>query len=344
MKINVVLRTCALALSLGCSAVALGHTLYVSNEDGHSVSVVDTHTGTVTATIDVGKRPRGLKLSHDGSLLYVAVSGVPKCPPSVPDEECAKLQRDAQADGIAVVDTRTRKVMRVLSGGSDPEQFDLTQDGKLLFVANEDSASVSVIDVANGKVLTQIPVGLEPEGVVRSPDGKWMLITNESDGSVSIINASQRTLVKSVTVGKRPRSVAFTQDSQHAYVTGEFDSSIYRIRVPEGAPVERVIQLREQARPMSVVLDESKKRLYATTGRGGTVAVMELSEQGESAKLVTEIAVGARPWGMALSANGKHLYTANGPSNDATVVDTESLQVLKKIPVGQSPWGVTVEQ
>jgi YVTN family beta-propeller protein len=59
-------------------------------------------------------------------------------------------------------------------------------------------------------------------------------------------------------------------------------------------------------------------------------------------KLVTEIPVGTRPWGMALSADGKRLYTANGPSNDVSVVDTTSLQVIKKIPVGRSPWGVAL--
>ena len=85
---------------------------YVSNEDGESVSVIDTGTDQVVATIQVGKRPRGLKLNADGSLLYVAVSGLPKCPPTVPDAQCAKLQRDMEADGIARLDTATLKLDR----------------------------------------------------------------------------------------------------------------------------------------------------------------------------------------------------------------------------------------
>jgi YVTN family beta-propeller protein len=60
-------------------------------------------------------------------------------------------------------------------------------------------------------------------------------------------------------------------------------------------------------------------------------------------KLVTEIQVGTRPWGIALSHDGKRLYTANGSSNDVTVVDTTTLQVLKKIAVGKSPWGVVLD-
>ena len=129
-----------------------------------------------------------MKLNRDGSRLFVAVSGLPKCPPTVPDEECAKLERDLNADGIAIVDTATHKVVRVLPAGSDPEQFALSADGSRLFVANEDAATMSVVDVASGSVVARIPVGREPEGVGIAPDGRWVLVTNESDNSVSVID------------------------------------------------------------------------------------------------------------------------------------------------------------
>ena len=98
---------------------------YVSNEDGHTVTVIDTDKNAVVGTVPVGKRPRGIQLSHDGKTLFVALSGLPKCPPSVPDEECEKLERDVKADGVAAVDTETLKVTKVHQAGSDPEQFDL---------------------------------------------------------------------------------------------------------------------------------------------------------------------------------------------------------------------------
>ena len=52
--------------------------------------------------------------------------------------------------------------------------------------------------------------------------------------------------------------------------------------------------------------------------------------------------VGVRPWGIALTSDGRKLYSANGPSNDVTVVDVETMKVLKKIPAGELPWGVAV--
>ena len=325
---------CLLAVPLAAHAGRA----FVSNEDGQSVTVIDTDKGTVIETVAIGKRPRGLKLSHDGSQLFVAVSGLPKCPPSVPDEECEKLERDLKADGLAVMDTRTLKVLKVFHAGSDPEQFALHGDGRI-FVANEDISQTTVIDSKSGKVLARIKVGDEPEGVGISPDGKWVLVTNESDNSISVIDAKTLKEVHHIIVGKRPRDVAFTPDSKTAYVSGEFDSSLYRVALPHGKPVERVLELRKEARPMALQLDAKRNRLYLSTGRGGSVAVVDVKS---TPKLVTEIQVGARPWGIALSADGSRLYTANGPSNDVSVVDTATLKVVKKIPVGKSPWGVVL--
>lgn len=91
---------------------------------------------------------------------------------------------------------------------------------------------------------------------------------------------------------------------------------------------------------MGVLLDSARNRLYVSTGRGGTVAVISL----DGPKLVSEVQVGARPWGIALTHDGRFLYTANGSSNDVSVVDTNTLSVVKKIPVGKGPWGVALER
>jgi YVTN family beta-propeller protein len=52
--------------------------------------------------------------------------------------------------------------------------------------------------------------------------------------------------------------------------------------------------------------------------------------------------VGTRPWGIALMPGGKMAYTANGPSNDVSLVDLTTKQVVKKIAAGTRPWGVAI--
>jgi YVTN family beta-propeller protein len=136
-----------------------GELAYVTNEDGQNLTVIDTRSDSVVATIPVGTRPRGVKVSPDGRTVYVALSGSPKCPPSMPDEECEKLKADKSKDGIAEVDVAASRVRRVLPGGSDPEQFDISSDGKRLYISNEDAGSASMVDVQKGTIETTVKVG-----------------------------------------------------------------------------------------------------------------------------------------------------------------------------------------
>ena len=53
--------------------------------------------------------------------------------------------------------------------------------------------------------------------------------------------------------------------------------------------------------------------------------------------------VGVRPWGIAVSPDGHRLYTANGPSNDVSVIDLATRAVTKQIKAGRSPWGLALQ-
>src|SRR6185503_11841766 len=114
-----------------------GGRLFVTNEQGGDISVVDVDAAKVIATIAVGKRPRGIRLSPDGSLLFIALSGSPMAPPGV--DESKLPPPDKKADGIGVVSVSDQKLLRVIAAGSDPEQTAISRDGARLFVANEDT-------------------------------------------------------------------------------------------------------------------------------------------------------------------------------------------------------------
>jgi len=312
---------------------------YVSNEDDGTVTVVDTERLEGLGTISVGKRPRGLALSHDGKRLYVALSGLPKCPPPMTDADCAKLPRDVEADGVAVIDTATLAPAGKLRGVSDPERVDLSRDDRTLFVSEEDAARLAALDLRNGSVRARTPVGREPEGVRVSADGRWVLVTSEEENTLLIIDAHTHALQATARVGQRPRDVVVAPDNRTAYVSGEADGSVYRVALPSGAPAMPLLQLHSGARPMGVALDAASGRLYVTTGRGGTVAVISIADQ----HLIGEVAAGARPWGVALTGHGTRLLTANGPGGDLAVIDTRTLAVLGRVPTGHGSWGVVAE-
>src|SRR5882724_5999660 len=164
-----------IALS-GCGRSATGsYRVYVSNEASGDMTVIDPVKMEALATLPLGKRARGIHPSADGKLMFVALSGSPFAPPGV--DESTLPPPDRSADGIGVFDIAQSKMLRKVPGGSDPEQFAVAQDGRLLYVSNEDAAGLSFVDPMNGQVLKTLPTGREPEGVMLSPDGKIVLVT-----------------------------------------------------------------------------------------------------------------------------------------------------------------------
>lgn len=323
--------------SIGATSSAAAELAYVTNEDSQDLSVIDTRADSVVATIPVGTRPRGVRVSRDGKTVFVALSGSPKCPPTMPDEECEKLKSDKTKDGIAVVDVAQRRTTRVLPGGSDPEAFDISQDGSTLFVSNEDAGTASIVDIANGNVRSTVPVGKEPEGVRIQPDGAAVWVTGETDHNVTLLDTRTGKVLTQIPVGKRPRDLAFTPDGRRAYVTSEVDGTVSVVELP-ARRVSKVIQLPKDSKPMGVVVSPDGRRVYVANGRGGTVSLIDAATH----TVLSTVPVGQRPWGLALTPDGKKLYTANGPSNDVTVIDADRMQVTKKIPAGKIPWGVAI--
>lgn len=314
---------------------ATGYRIYATNEHSGSLTVIDGKTFKPIDTIPVGKRPRGIKLGPHGRELFVALSGSPIAGPGV--DESKLPPPDKSADGIGVFDIATGKLTRVITGVSDPENLDVTPDGKL-FISSEDTGMLVVVDIESGKTIASLPAGEEPEGVNASPDGRFIFVTSESDNEVSIVDTAAEKVVARIPVGERPRNTAFSPDGIKAYVPGESDGSVTVIDTTRKVALRTVRIRNGDVRPMDLVVSPDGKTVYVTTGRGGTV----LSLDAETLAEKKEVAVGKRPWGLAISPDGKYLFTANGPSNDVSVVDTATMTVVDTVPAGDGPWGVAV--
>jgi len=312
--------------------------VFVSNEDSDNITIIDSGTDSVIATISAGKRPRGLRLSADGKTLFVAVSGNPKGGPGV--DESKLPPPDRSADGVSVVDVATLRHVKTLPGGNDPEAFAISNDGKTVYVSNEDAGTVSVLDVESGKVTAVVPVGEEPEGVTMRPDGKAVYVTSEGTGTVAVIDVGRQTVVATIRTGKRPRSTVFTPDGAKAYVTAENGGTVTVVDTKSNKPRKTITVPDSGARPMGTAISPDGRWIYVTNGRGGTLSVIDTGRDA----IVASIRVGARPWGVAVTPDGKKIYTANGPSNDVSVVDADSRRVVRTVAAGQSPWGVAIGQ
>ena len=122
-----------IAAALGLAeAPAEAYTVFVSNEKGNSLTVIDSETLQVLTTIPVGQRPRGIMLTRDGKHVLICAS----------DDNV-----------VQVLDVASRKIVGDLPSGPDPELLNLHPSGSPVYIANEDDNLLTVIDLDKKEVL-----------------------------------------------------------------------------------------------------------------------------------------------------------------------------------------------
>ena len=82
-----------------------------------------------------------------------------------------------------------------------------------------------------------------------------------------------------------------------------------------------------------------EKGLAYVSNQEGNITVIDLA----TLETVSEIATGSKsPRGIGITGDGKLLVTANGEDGDISVIDRESGQLVKRIPIGKNPEFVRV--
>jgi YVTN family beta-propeller protein len=168
-----------------------GHRVYCANNYGApgSVSVIDTATQQVIATIPVGTAPLGIAVTPNGQEVYVT----------------------NQHDGtVSVINTSTLTVIATIPTGRLCQRVVITRDGTKVFVQNGFSDTVSAIDTATHTVIATIPVGHRPWTPAISPDDTKVYVCNGHDTTVSVIDIASLTVSATITgVGSGPWDLGF---------------------------------------------------------------------------------------------------------------------------------------
>ena len=329
--------TTALAAVLLLGAAPPPPRLFVSDETGDRVVVVEN--GKVAGTIAAGSRPRGIRVAPDGTQLYVAVSGSPIAGPGVDESKLPPANH--AADGIAEIDVASRRVLRVLPAGTDPETFALDAAGTTLFVSNEDASQVTRIDLSGRAPSRHATVGDQPEGVAVARDGRSVFVACEGADAVYRLDATTLAKLGTVALAGRPRGLLASRVADRVYVSVEFGGKLAVLDAATGRLVRTIDLARgdERIRPMGMA-EAGDGTLFVTTGRAGAV----LAVDPVTGRVVRRYdGIGGRLWGIALAAGGATIVTANGPSGDIGMIDRASGDVTR-IKVGQSPWGVAAAE
>src|SRR5260370_5301340 len=198
---------------LGVAITPNGRFAYVTNTGAvcdlcpinqpSSVSVIDTSTYSVVATIPVGQYPAGVAITPNGAFAYVT---------------------NYNSNSVSVIDTATNTVTGTVTVGTGPWGLAITPNGAFAYVTNYTSYSVSVISTTTNAVVATVPIivgltGSPAWGVAITPNGAYAYVTTPGSNNVSVINTATNTVVAAVTVGCGPTSVAITPSLALAYVT-----------------------------------------------------------------------------------------------------------------------------
>jgi YVTN family beta-propeller protein len=178
-----------------------GKQVYVACQYTNTVSVIDTSTETVSATISF---PSGSKLAN----IVIAPSGL----------RAYVTAQDANA--LFVIDTSTNTVLPApIALASSPLGIAIAPDGKEIYVTHDDSATgISVVDVAANAVVATIPGVPYLFAVAYTPNGKWVYVPGGGGvGYTLVIDTATRTLVDTIPQGGS--AVAITLDGAHVYLT-----------------------------------------------------------------------------------------------------------------------------
>jgi PQQ-dependent catabolism-associated beta-propeller protein len=312
----------ALVFAVGLATPASAYRVYVSNEKDNTVTVVDSTTMEVVHTIDVGQRPRGITISHDGKFIYLCAS---------------------DDDTIEIIDTTTNRIVGSLPSGPDPELFVLSPDGKTLYVANEDDNLVTVIDLDSKSVVAEIPVGVEPEGMGISPDGKTMVNTSETTNMAHFIDTTTNEITHNVLVDSRPRFAEFKPDNSEVWVSAEIGGTVSVIDNKSREITQKISfeipGLRSEAiQPVGVRITADGTKAYVALGPANRVAVVNA----ETYEVEKYMLVGQRVWQLAFTPDQKTIISTNGVSNDITFIDVATDEPVQSVTVGALPWGVVV--
>lgn len=183
-----------------------------------TLTVVDTATRAVLATVTVGANPSGVAVSPDGNRVYVANSG---------------------AGTLSVISTATNAVTSTITAGANPVGVAASPDGLRVYVANGGSASVSVIDAATLAVTSTIRVGGHTTGIAVSDDSTRVLVSNAFDNSVSVINALTQAVSTTTTagIGLGPAGVAFVPGGSTGLVANSRGATVSSINAANGTAV-----------------------------------------------------------------------------------------------------------
>jgi len=293
---------------------------YIANNGSNSVSVINTDTYRVIATVKVGSQPQGIGVSPDGTAAYVANN----------------------YDGtVSVINTASNTVEATVTVGINPLGVCVSPDGTKVYVANYgdgiNPGTVSVINSTSNTVSATVTVGVGPKGVCVSPDGTSVYVSNNYDGTVSVINTATNLVTSTITVGNNPLGISVNPYGTKVYVANYGNNSNpSTVSVINSANNTVVKTVPVGIHPYGLNFSPDGTTAYVTNlgdPYPATVSIINTSSNTTNGKL----SVGGMPSGVCVTPDGKAIYVVNQNSQTVSVNSSIGGYNLIGVSVGYEP-------
>jgi DNA-binding beta-propeller fold protein YncE len=241
-------------------------TLWVTNDEGNTLTPVDPRTGRHGRPKPVVD-PYNLYFTADGRRAIVVAERLQRldfrAPHTMRMKHALRVpgckgvdHMDFTADGrralvscefggrMIVVDLQREKVVKTigLRAGAMPQDVKLSPDGRVFYVADMASDGVWLIDARRMRRLRLQPTGAGAHGLYPSRDSKRLFVSNRDEGSISVISFRTRRPVAKwrIRSGASPDMGGVSANGRVLWLSGRYDSEVYAISTRSGRLLRRI--------------------------------------------------------------------------------------------------------
>ncbi len=251
---------------------------------------------------------------------------------------------------VAFLDAAAGTIARRVRLPAPPTGLALAADGFHLYATcAAPESSVVIIDTVLAKVLARIPAGHTANGPALSPDGRWLYVCNRFDATLQVIDLQARRETARIPVPREPISAAVTADGKHVLVTHHLHAGrsnvdyvactvsvvdpaagkvVKELKLPNGSTLLRDVRVSPDGKIAAVAHTLARYQLPTTQlDRGwmntSAITLIDLATlEVMTTFLLDDVDRGAaNPWGLAWSADGKHLCVTHAGTHELSVID-----------------------
>jgi YVTN family beta-propeller protein len=303
--------------------------VYVPNTNSNTVTVIDQRTMTVIGTFPAGHEPQHVVPSYDLRTLYVASDYVP-------------ADGGPGAGSLTPIDPRTGTPGTAIPV-EDPYNLYFTPDGKFAIVVAEARQRLDFYDPHTWKLKDSLalPSCAGVDHMDFTADGRTLLASCEFADRVITVDVATHRLLRTLTLPRMsngmPQDVKLSPDGRVFYVADMMANGVYIIDAVK-ATVIGFIPTGRNAH--GLYIDRTSTRMFVTNRGEGSISIIDLATRAPVAKWI--IPGGGSPDMGNLSADGKVLWLSGRYHNVVYAIDAQTGKLLKEIPVGAGPHGLTV--